>query len=170
MTRAFDPRFFMREDVPVEGPLRELAGYGEHPPHVRWKDGARVAVQIVVNVEEGSEKTYAMGDGTNDGYHESPDVVVGQRDLAVESYYEYGSRAGIWRLFRIFDAAGIPVSCFGSAVALEPNPDVGRKIAVRGDETVGHGYRWSNHFEMTRDDEREAIRRAVASIERTTGT
>ena len=72
MTREFDPQFFMREDVPVDGPLRELVGYGEHPPKVRWKDGARVAVQIVVNVEEGSEKTFAMGDGTNDGYHEFP--------------------------------------------------------------------------------------------------
>ena len=108
MTRQFDQQFFVREDVPVEGPLRELVGYGEHPPKVRWKDDARVAVQIVVNVEEGSEKTFAMGDGVNDGYHEFPDVVEGQRDLAVESYYEYGSRAGIWRLFRVFDAAGIP--------------------------------------------------------------
>ena len=108
MTREFDPQFFMREDVPVDGPLRELVGYGEHPPQVRWKDGARVAVQIVVNVEEGSEKTFAMGDGTNDGYHEFPDVVEGQRDLAVESYYEYGSRAGIWRLFRVFDARRHP--------------------------------------------------------------
>ena len=79
MTRQFDQQFLVREDVPVEGPLRELVGYGEHPPKVRWQDDARVAVQIVVNVEEGSEKTFAMGDGTNDGYHEFPDVVEGQR-------------------------------------------------------------------------------------------
>jgi peptidoglycan/xylan/chitin deacetylase (PgdA/CDA1 family) len=170
MTREFDPQFFMREDVPVDGPLRELVGYGEHPPKLRWKDDARVAVQIVVNVEEGSEKTYAMGDGTNDGYHEFPDVVEGQRDLAVESYYEYGSRAGIWRLFRVFDAAGIPVTHFTAAVALERNPEVAAKLARRGDEAAGHGYRWSNHFEMNRDEEREAIRRAVLSIERTTGS
>ena len=170
MTREFDPQFFMRDDVPVEGPLRELVGYGEHPPKVRWKDDARVAVQIVVNVEEGSEKTFAMGDGTNDGYHEFPDVVEGQRDLAVESYYEYGSRAGIWRLFRVFDAAGIPVTHFTAAVALERNPEVAAKLARRGDEAAGHGYRWSNHFEMNRDEEREAIRRAVISIERTTGS
>jgi peptidoglycan/xylan/chitin deacetylase (PgdA/CDA1 family) len=123
-----------------------------------------------VNVEEGSEKTFAMGDGTNDGYHEFPDVVEGQRDLAVESYYEYGSRAGIWRLFRVFDAAGIPVTHFTAAVALERNPEVAAKLARRGDEAAGHGYRWSNHFEMNRDEEREAIRRAVISIERTTGS
>jgi peptidoglycan/xylan/chitin deacetylase (PgdA/CDA1 family) len=169
MPREFDPQFFMREDVPVDGPLRELVGYGEHPPQVRWEGGAKVAVQIVVNVEEGSEKTYAMGDGTNDGYTEFPDVVEGQRDLAVESYYEYGSRAGIWRLFRVFGAAGIPVTHFGAAVALERNPEVARKIVARGDEVAGHGYRWSNHFEMNRDEEREAIRRAIVSIERSVG-
>jgi len=84
--------------------------------------------------------------------------------------YEYGSRAGIWRLFRVFDAADIPVTFFGAAVALERNPEVAKKLAARGDETAGHGYRWSNHFEMSRDDEREAIKRAIESIERTTGS
>jgi peptidoglycan/xylan/chitin deacetylase (PgdA/CDA1 family) len=73
-------------------------------------------------------------------------------------------------MFRVFDAAGIPVTCFGAAVALERNPEVPKKLAARGDETAGHGYRWSNHFEMSRDDEREAIRLAIESIERTTGS
>ena len=165
-----DPQFFMTDDIEVEGPARELVGYGEHPPQVRWEGGAKVAVQIVVNYEEGSEKTFAMGDGVNDILFELPFALEGQRDLAVESMYEYGSRAGIWRMFRVFDAADIPVTFFGAAVALERNPEVAKKLAVRGDETAGHGYRWSNHFEMTRDDEREAIKRAVESIERTTGT
>ena len=165
-----DPQFFMTDDIEVEGPARELVGYGEHPPQVQWDGGAKVAVQIVVNYEEGSEKTFAMGDGVNDILYELPFALEGQRDLAVESMYEYGSRAGIWRMFRIFDAAGIPVTFFGAAVALERNPEVAKKLAARGDETAGHGYRWSNHFEMTRDDEREAIKRAVESIERTTGT
>ncbi len=165
-----DPQFFMTTDNPVEGPPRELVGYGEHPPKVRWEKDAKVAVQIVVNYEEGSEKTFAMGDGTNDILYELPFAIEGQRDLAVESMYEYGSRAGIWRMFRVFDAAGIPVTFFGAAVALERNPEVATKLAARGDETAGHGYRWSNHFEMSRDDEREAIRLAIASIERTTGS
>ena len=165
-----DPQFFMTDDIEVEGPARELVGYGEHPPQVRWEGGAKVAVQIVVNYEEGSEKTFAMGDGVNDILYELPFALEGQRDLAVESMYEYGSRAGIWRMFRVFDAADIPVTFFGAAVALERNPEVAKKLAARGDETAGHGYRWSNHFEMTRDDEREAIKRAVESIERTTGT
>jgi peptidoglycan/xylan/chitin deacetylase (PgdA/CDA1 family) len=84
--------------------------------------------------------------------------------------YEYGSRAGIWRLFRVFDNAGIPVTFFAAAVALERNPAVAAKLASRGDEPAGHGYRWSNHFEMARDQEREAIKLAIASIQETTGT
>ncbi|HZO79164.1 MAG TPA: polysaccharide deacetylase family protein [Solirubrobacteraceae bacterium] len=166
----FDPQFFQSRDFPVEGPRRELVGYGEHPPRVRWEGEARVAVQIVINYEEGSEKTFAMGDGVNDILYELPFALEGQRDLAVESMYEYGARAGIWRILRVFDAAGIPVTWFAAAVALERNPAAAEKLARRGDEAAGHGYRWSNHFEMTRDEEREAIRRAVESITRTTGS
>jgi peptidoglycan/xylan/chitin deacetylase (PgdA/CDA1 family) len=168
-----DDPFFRRTDSEVAGPPREIAGYGEHPPHVRWHGPhgeAKVAIQLVVNYEEGSEKTFAMGDNTNDILYELPFALEGQRDLAVESMYEYGTRAGIWRLFRIFDAAGIPVTFFAAAVALERNPEVAAKLARRGDEPAGHGYRWSNHFEMTRDQEREAIKLAVESIEATTGT
>jgi peptidoglycan/xylan/chitin deacetylase (PgdA/CDA1 family) len=166
-----DVSFLRRTDVAgFAGPPRELVGYGEHPPRIRWDGDVKVAIQAVVNYEEGSEKTYAMGDDENDGLYELPFAVEGQRDLAVESMYEYGSRAGIWRLFRVFDNAGIPVTFFAAAVALERNPDVAAKLAARGDEPAGHGYRWSNHFEMTRDQEREAIKRAIASIEATTGT
>ncbi|MDT5287782.1 MAG: hypothetical protein QOF88_2671, partial [Mycobacterium sp.] len=146
-----DVSFFRRgDDVDVAGPPREIVGYGEHPPMIRWAGDAKVAIQLVVNYEEGSEKTYAMGDSENDILYELPFKLEGQRDLAVESMYEYGSRAGIWRLFRIFDNAGIPVTFFAAAVALERNPDVAVKLADRGDEAAGHGYRWSNHFEMTR--------------------
>ena len=166
----FDPQFFQNRDFPVEGPPRELVGYGEYPPRVRWEGDARVAVQIVINYEEGSEKTFAMGDGVNDILNEFPSGLETQRDLSVESTYEYGARAGIWRILRVFDAAGIPVTWFAAAVALERNPAAAQKLARRGDEAAGHGYRWSNHFEMTRDEEREAIRRAVESIEQSTGS
>ncbi|HWD74579.1 MAG TPA: polysaccharide deacetylase family protein [Solirubrobacteraceae bacterium] len=165
----FDSQFFQNRDLSVEGPAREIVGYGEHPPLVRWPGDAKVAVQIVINYEEGSEKTFAMGDGVNDILYELPFALEGQRDLAVESMYEYGSRAGIWRMLRVFDNAGIPVTWFAAAVALERNPAAAEKLARRGDEAAGHGYRWSNHFEMSRDEEREAIRRAIDSIERTTG-
>ena len=165
-------QFFRRTDLEegVPGPPRELVGYGEHPPVVRWANGAKVAIQIVINYEEGSEKTFAMGDGVNDGLYELPFAVEGQRDLAVESMYEYGSRVGIWRLFRVFDAANVPVTFFAAAVALERNPEVAKKLARRGDEAAGHGLRWSNHYEMTREEERQAIKLAIESIEKTTGT
>src|SRR6202521_245863 len=167
---TLNPKFFRQMDIAdVPGPPRELTGYGEHLPRVRWANGAKVAVQIVVNYEEGSEKTFAMGDKVNDGMYELPFAVDDQRDLAVESMYEYGARAGIWRLFRVFDAAAVPVTFFGAAVALERNPAVAVKQETRGDEVAGHGYRWSNHYEMTRDEEREAIKRAIVSIEKTTG-
>jgi len=168
-----DDPFFRRTDSEVDGPPREITGYGEHPPRIRWhgpQGEAKVAIQLVVNYEEGSEKSFPMGDGVNDILYELPFALDGQRDLAVESMYEYGTRAGIWRLFRVFDDAGIPVTFFAAAVALERNPGVAAKLAGRGDETAGHGYRWSNHFEMTRDQEREAIKLAVESIESTTGT
>jgi peptidoglycan/xylan/chitin deacetylase (PgdA/CDA1 family) len=162
-------QFFARDDAPDANPTRELVGYEENPPHIEWPSGARVAVQIVVNYEEGSEKTFAMGDATNDILHEFPYKLDDTRDLAVESVYEYGSRAGIWRLFRIFDTAGIPVTFFATAVALERNPAVAAKLVRRGDEAAGHGYRWSNAYEMTRDDERKAIERTVASFEQILG-
>lgn len=166
-----DVSFFRRNDFDeVAGPPREIVGYGEHPPMIRWGGDAKVAIQLVVNYEEGSEKTYAMGDNENDILYELPFALEGQRDLAVESMYEYGSRAGIWRLFRVFDNAGIPVTFFAAAVALERNPAVAAKLASRGDEPAGHGLRWSNAFEMTREEEREAMRRAISSIESSTGT
>ena len=168
---TLNPQFFRQTDIDaVPGPRRELVGYGEHPPRVRWQNDAKVAIQIVVNYEEGSEKSFAMGDQVNDGMYELPFAVDDQRDLAVESMYEYGSRVGIWRLFRIFDAAAIPVTFFAAAVALERNPEVAVKLAKRGDEAAGHGYRWSNHYEMTKEEEREAIKRAIVSIEKTTGS
>ena len=170
MTMQSQSQFFRNTDLPVDGPPRELVGYGEHPPVIRWENDARVAVQIVINYEEGSEKTFAMGDGVNDILYELPFAIEGQRDLAVESMYEYGTRAGIWRMLRVFDAAGVPVTWFAAAVALERNPAVAEKLVARGDDVAGHGYRWSNHFEMARYEEREAIQRAIESIERTTGS
>lgn len=163
-------QFFARTDGPAPGLPRELVGYADSPPQLVWPGGAKVAVQVVVNYEEGSEKTFPMGDGENDYLHELPFKLEGIRDMAVESVYEYGSRAGIWRLFRVFDSAGVRVTIFGAAVALERNQAVADKIRERDDETAAHGFRWSNGFEMTRDEEQEAIRLAVESIERTTGT
>ncbi|MGB3541033.1 MAG: polysaccharide deacetylase family protein [Mesorhizobium sp.] len=153
----------------IAGPKREIAGYGPNPPKIRWKDGCKVAINIVVNYEEGSEKTFAMGDGQNDGMYELPFEVDTMRDLAKESMYEYGSRAGIWRLFRLFDRYNVPATIFGAAVALERNPDVAAKMNERGDDIVGHGYRWIDHYDYSRAEERDLIAMAMESFQKTLG-
>lgn len=162
--------WYRNNDLPnISGPDREIEGYGEHPPKIRWNNDAKVAINIVVNYEEGSEKTFAMGDGMNDGMHELPFDVDNQRDLAKESMYEYGSRAGIWRLFRTFDRYNIPATFFAAAVALERNPDVAKKINERKDEIVGHGYRWIDHYEYSYEEEKDLINLAMDSFQKTLG-
>ncbi len=89
---------------------------------VRWKGDRKVAIQIVVNLEEGSERSFPMGDERNEDMHEFPFALEGSRDLDVESIYEYGTRAGIWRLFRLLDSAGVPVTFFAAAVAPREKP------------------------------------------------
>ena len=93
-----NPRFFRRAEVATPGPSRDFVGYADDPPRLEWPDGQRVAVQLVINYEEGSELSYSMGDQQNDDLHELGVGLVGHRDLAVDSEYEYGARAGIWRL------------------------------------------------------------------------
>ena len=152
---------------------RDLVGYGERPPHAAWPNGARVAVQIVMNYEEGSEYSIPDGDGISETYlTEVPGATLGpgKRDLIVESIYQYGSRAGFWRLMRMFAERKIRVTCFGAALALERNPAAARAIADAGHEVCSHGYRWVGFQDMHIDEEREQMKLAVASIERTIGT
>jgi allantoinase len=151
---------------------RNLVGYGEHPPDPQWPDGARLAVQIVMNYEEGSEYSIPDGDQTSEMYlTEVPGATVGpgKRDLIVESIYEYGSRAGFWRLMRIFKERNIPVTVFGAALALERNPEAARAIRDAGYEVCSHGWRWIGFQNMSEAQERAEMQRAVESIERTIG-
>jgi peptidoglycan/xylan/chitin deacetylase (PgdA/CDA1 family) len=149
---------------------RDFAGYGETPPKVVWPDGARVAVSITIAYEEGAERSFAAGDGRGEVLGETgyPSDLEG-RDYTRESVFEYGSRAGIWRLARLVDAFGIKCTFFGCAVAYELNPDVGRYIQRSGHESACHGYRWEEVVNLSRDEERERLRAAVASMERTCG-
>ena len=151
---------------------RDLIGYGRLPPNPKWPNGARLALNFVVNYEEGSE--YSIGDGderTDTGLTErvSAAAPVGQRDLAAESMFEYGSRVGIWRLFRIFQERRMPFTVFACALALERNPQVAQAIREEGLDFVSHGWRWVQHFKLTEVEEREHIRMAVASLEQTLG-
>ncbi|BDE07752.1 polysaccharide deacetylase [Vulcanimicrobium alpinum] len=153
-------------------PLRDLTGYGATPPHPRWPGGARVAVQIVMNYEEGSEYTIGDGDGISETYlTEVPGATLGPgaRDLIVESIYEYGSRAGFWRLMRMFGERGIRITVFGAALALERNPAAAAAIRAAGYEVCSHGWRWISFAGMDVDEERAQMRRAIASLTQTIG-
>ncbi len=157
-------------DQDVPGPRRDFVGYGRRQPKVVWPNGAKVAVNLVVNYEEGSEYSKPAGDGRNEGLAEIPYAMDAEyRDLCAESVYEYGSRAGIWRLMRLFDEYDVKVTFFACAVALERNPEVGQWLREAGHEPCSHGWRWSEHWLFDREQEREHMQWAIESIERTCG-
>ncbi len=152
---------------------RDLVGYANRRPDPRWPGNARIAVQFAINYEEGSEYTVADGDNRTElGLAEAPGgrVPAGIRDLAFETMYEFGSRVGIWRLFRLFADRQMPLTIFGAALALERNPRVAEAIAAAGYDVCCHGWRWEEQFRLDETEEREHIARAVASIARTTGS
>ena len=156
------------------GPDRDFVGYGPQPPDVRWPGGAHVAINLVINYEEGAEYSLRE-DGTNDTWGEyssqfGPEV----RDLGTETHFEYGSRVGIWRICRLIDRYEIPATFNACALALERNPPLCDWLRNRDHDVLGHGYRWYGpdvrlDEEMTRGQERAEITMAIESIERTTG-
>jgi len=150
---------------------RDLVGYGRTPPLVEWPDGARVVVNVVLVYEEGSEYSVLWGDDRNDGWGEYAEAGVQppRRDLGTETHYDYGSRAGVWRLARILDQANVPVTVSAAAVALELNPAVAEWIRERGHDVLGHGWRWIEPWRLSRDEEREQLRLAVETYERVLG-
>jgi peptidoglycan/xylan/chitin deacetylase (PgdA/CDA1 family) len=152
--------------------LRDMVGYGRNPPAFRWPQDARVVVNLVLVYEEGSEYSVLWGDDRNDGWGEYPEAGVQppQRDKGTESHYEYGSRAGVWRLARIFDDAGVPVTVSASAVALELNPDVAAWMRERDHDLLGHGWRWTEYWGMSREEEREHLHRALEAYQRVLGS
>ena len=151
---------------------RDLAGYGPNPPDIRWPNGAGLAVNCVLNVEEGSE--YSVGDG--DGRSESAlsevrasRVPQGDRDLAAESMYEYGSRVGFWRIHDLFRKHDLPLTIFASALALERTPEIAAAIAATDWDICAHGYRWIEHYHLTPEVEAEQIALAHDSLTKTLG-
>ncbi len=151
---------------------RDLIGYGAHPPAVRWPGGARIAVQIVLNYEEGAESSVLHGDAGSEAF--LSDIVGGpsiedMRSPQVESLYEYGSRAGFWRLHRLFTAAGVRVTVFGVAMAMERNPAAVEAMMSAGWEIASHGYRWINYQHLPESVEREHMAKAIEIHTRLTG-
>lgn len=150
---------------------RDMVGYGASPPHPHWPNGARLALNFVLNYEEGSEPSFADGDGYSEtGLTESGTSDVHGRDLAAESMFEYGSRVGFWRILRLFQARNLPLTIFGCALALERHPQAAQAIAQAGHDVCCHGWRWVKHYELDEAAEREHIRKAIASLQQTIGT
>jgi allantoinase len=150
---------------------RDLVGYGRTPPHARWPGDARIAVQFVLNYEEGGENSVLHGDP---GSEQFLSEIVGaaaypDRHLSMESIYEYGSRAGVWRILREFERRGLPLTVFGVSMALERHPDLTRAFVELGHEIACHGWRWIHYQSMDEATEREHLRIGMDIIERLTG-
>ena len=148
---------------------RDFVGYGKDPPKISWPGEARLAISVVVNVEEGSERSPARGDGLAEPSGEAWPVPPGARNLINESLYGYGSRVGYWRLLEILDKYEVKATFFACAMALEQDPAAAREITLRGHEPCGHGYRWLPLRSLSLEEQRTHIERAVEGIARTTG-
>ena len=151
---------------------RDFVGYGGQPPDPRWPGGARLALNFVMNYEEGSEYSMMDGDGVSDAALTELNTAAvprGERDLAAESMFEYGSRVGFWRLMRLFAERDLPMTVFACALALERNAPAAAAIREAGHDICCHGWRWVEHFRLNEATEREHIRRAVESLRRTVG-
>ncbi|QQX91911.1 allantoinase PuuE [Gluconobacter sphaericus] len=151
---------------------RDMIGYGRTPPDPKWPNGARIAVQFVINYEEGAENSVLHGDAGSEAFLSEmvgTKSIIGARCAQMESLYEYGSRAGFWRLRRLFDEAGMPVTVFGVAKALARNPDVVAAMKESGWEIASHGLRWIDYQDFPEDVERAHIREAIALHTEVTG-
>jgi peptidoglycan/xylan/chitin deacetylase (PgdA/CDA1 family) len=149
---------------------RNFVGYGAEPPRVRWPGGARLALNLVINYEEGSEMGAVAGDPIRETQAEAVyPAKLDERELVNESMFEYGSRVGVWRIMRILDKYDATCTIFACGLALERNPAVTDAFVRHGYDMVGHGYRWIQHYGMDEEEERRQIRMARDSIERTTG-
>jgi len=151
---------------------RDMVGYGRNPPHPHWPGDARVALQIVVNYEEGGENAVLHGDPASETF--LSEIIgaadfEGRRHMSMESIYEYGSRAGFWRLMRLFEERQLPVTMFAVGMALERHPDAARAMVELGHEIASHGWRWINYDQVDEATERDHMHRAIASIEKLTG-
>ncbi|MCW3846641.1 allantoinase PuuE [Sphingomonas sp. LB-2] len=151
---------------------RDLIGYGRTPPHAAWPGGARIAVQCVLNYEEGAEANILDGDQgaevfLSDIANAAP--VQGARHMSMEQIYEYGSRAGVWRLLRLFARYDVPLTIFGVALAMQRNPAVVEAFLEAGHEIASHGWRWINYQYVSEAEERADLARAIAVHTQLTG-
>lgn len=151
---------------------RDLIGYGANPPDPKWPNRARIAVQFVLNYEEGGENCVLHGDEASEAFLSEiigADMLSDVRHISMESIYEYGSRAGVWRLLRLFKKYDIPLTIFAVAMALERHPDIANAFTEAGHEICSHGYRWINYQYVPEEVEREHMQKAIEIITDLTG-
>ncbi|HJO87326.1 MAG: allantoinase PuuE [Rhodospirillales bacterium] len=150
---------------------RDLIGYGADKPHADWPDGARIALQFVVNYEEGGENCILHGDEASEAFLSeiTADAREGVRHMSMESFYEYGSRVGVWRLFNLFKDFEIPVTIFAIAMALQRNPDVVEAALKNNFELCSHGYRWIDYQYLPENIEKEHLYKAIEIHTEVTG-
>jgi len=151
---------------------RDMIGYGETPPEANWPGGARLALSFVINYEEGGENNILHGDRASETFLSE---IIGAkayeaRHMSMESMYEYGSRAGFWRLHRLFQRYKLPVTVYGIAMAMERNPDVVSAMLEANWEIASHGYRWIDYQFVPEETEREHMAKAIDIHERLTGS
>ena len=150
---------------------RDLIGYGRTPPHAQWPDGARVALQFVLNYEEGGENCVLHGDKASETF--LSEIIGAQafdmRHLSMESIYEYGARAGLWRVLRMFEDRKLPLTIFGVSMALKRNPEAVAAFQQLGHEIACHGLRWISYQHMDAATERAHMVEAVQIIKELTG-
>jgi putative urate catabolism protein len=147
---------------------RDLKGYGASPPDPRWPGGARLALQIVLNYEEGGENCILHGDGASEAFLSeiiNADAREGVRHMSMESIYEYGSRVGVWRLKRLFDRFKVPVTVFAVGMAVEKYPEPVQALHAAGHEICSHGYRWIDYQYVDESTERSHMAKAIKVIE-----
>jgi putative urate catabolism protein len=151
---------------------RDLAGYGANPPDPQWPGDARIAVQLVLNYEEGAENCVLHGDPASESFLSDmvgTEARPGVRHLSMESLYEYGTRVGVWRLRRLFETYRVPVTVFAVGMAVERYPDPVQALHADGHEICSHGYRWIDYQYVDESTEREQLHAAIAAIERAVG-
>ncbi|WP_404842411.1 MULTISPECIES: allantoinase PuuE [unclassified Colwellia] len=151
---------------------RDMKGYGEHAPKVTWPNKAKVAVQFVINYEEGAENCILHGDNASETFLSEiigAQPFVNERHMNMESFYEYGSRAGFWRLHRLFSQRGLPVTVFGVAMAMQRNPEAVEAMLKADWEIASHGYRWIDYQNVPIETEREHLKKAIAIHKEMTG-
>jgi len=150
---------------------RDLIGYGRNPPHAAWPNKARIALQFVLNYEEGSENSVLHGDAASETF--LSEMIVAQafeaRHLSMESLYEYGSRVGVWRILREFERRKLPLTVFGVSMALNRHPELVAAFVEQGHEIACHGWRWIHHQFMSEARERQHIKLGTEIIQDMTG-